>query len=147
MQACGLKPDTEAYTHLSNALVKTVEFVAGAVSMDTLPARKLQEAVFIGRSNVGKSSLLNMICNRKDLAYVSKQPGKTQQFNYFTVNDKTKSSFYFVDIPGVGYAKVSQEQRGKWVQFFEVRSNSGRESCRARFKQAWCFIPAARLKD
>jgi GTP-binding protein EngB required for normal cell division len=49
------------------------------------------------------------VCNRKDLAYVSKRPGKTQQFNYFLVNDKTKSAFYMVDVPGVGYAKVGRE--------------------------------------
>lgn len=52
------------------------------------------------RSNVGKSSLLNMVCNRKDLAYVSKRPGKTQQFNYFVVNENTRNAFYLVDIPG-----------------------------------------------
>jgi GTP-binding protein len=68
---------------------------------------------------VGKSSLLNMVCNRKDLAYVSKRPGKTQQFNYFLVNNRTRNAFYLVDIPGVGYARVSVDQKDKWAMFFE----------------------------
>ena len=106
MREAGLHPDTDSYQHLGNTLVRSVDFIAGAVSMDTLPTRTLPEVCFIGRSNVGKSSLLNMVCNRKDLAYVSKRPGKTQQFNYFIVNDKSKSTFYMVDVPGVGYAKV-----------------------------------------
>jgi GTP-binding protein EngB required for normal cell division len=96
------------------------------------------EVCFIGRSNVGKSSLINMIFNRKALAYTSKRPGKTQQFNFFTVNDipdkekeikygddiagqtgKTKDddSFYIVDLPGFGYAKVPEEQKQKWMTF------------------------------
>ena len=92
------------------------------------------EAVFIGQSNVGKSSLINMITNRKSLAYTSKRPGKTQQFNYFAVNDKmnrekeikygdiipgTKDndSFYIVDVPGYGYARVPEHQKVQWIEF------------------------------
>merc|ERR1711933_585025 len=88
----------------------------------------------IGRSNVGKSSLVNMVTNRKSLAYTSKTPGKTQQFNYFAVNDKAErlrevkygdkldgekdlDSFYIVDLPGFGFAKVPEEQRNKWSSF------------------------------
>lgn len=92
------------------------------------------EAVFIGRSNVGKSSLVNMVTNRKSLAYTSKRPGKTQQFNFFAVNDKPgrekeikygdvvegekdADSFYMVDLPGFGYAKVPEKQRQEWRDF------------------------------
>ena len=113
------------YESLSNALVRRVNFVTGAVSMATLPPPDRGECAFIGRSNVGKSSLVNMLCNRKALAFTSKRPGKTQQFNYFAVNDKPEivrelkygdevggkrdeDSFYIVDPPGYGFAKVSE---------------------------------------
>jgi ribosome biogenesis GTP-binding protein YsxC/EngB len=86
------------------------------------------------RSNVGKSSLINMITNRKSLAYTSKTPGKTQQFNFFAVNDKPgrekeikygdeiigekdRDSFYLVDLPGFGFAKVPEAQRKQWASF------------------------------
>jgi len=126
--------DDLVYEALSNALVRRVLFVTGAVDMGGLPPPDRGEAVFIGRSNVGKSSLVNMITNRKSLAYTSKTPGKTQQFNFFTVNDKPgrekefrygdtvegekdDDSFYLVDLPGFGYAKVPDEQKNKWVAF------------------------------
>ena len=79
--------DDRVYELLSNALVRRVLFVTGAVNMDGCPSPDRGEAAFIGRSNVGKSSLVNMITNRKSLAYISKRPGKTQQFNFFAVND------------------------------------------------------------
>mmetsp|Transcript_7262 Transcript_7262/g.10844 ORF Transcript_7262/g.10844 Transcript_7262/m.10844 type:complete len:573 (-) Transcript_7262:266-1984(-) len=124
----------DVYECLSNALVRRTQFVTGAVSMAGLPNADRGEAAFIGRSNVGKSSLVNMITNRKSLAYTSKTPGKTQQFNYFAVNDKPelgreirygdvvdgekdKDSFYIVDLPGFGYAEVSAEQRQDWKEF------------------------------
>lgn len=86
------------------------------------------------RSNVGKSSLVNMVTNRKSLAFTSKRPGKTQQFNFFSVNDKPgkekeirygdkikgepdRDSFYIVDLPGFGFAKVPDEQRKEWADF------------------------------
>lgn len=125
------------YEALSNALVRRVNFVTGAISMDKCPQSDGRgEAAFIGRSNVGKSSLVNMILNRKSLAYTSKRPGKTQQFNYFTVNDKVgiekelkygddvpgrkdMDSFYIVDVPGFGYAKVPEKQKQEWLQFMK----------------------------
>ena len=76
------------YELLSNALVRRVIFITGAVDMGGLPPADRGEAAFVGRSNVGKSSLVNMVTNRKSLAYTSKRPGKTQQFNFFAVNDK-----------------------------------------------------------
>lgn len=110
--------DDETYEALSNALVRRTLFITGAVSMEGCPEADRGEAVFIGRSNVGKSSLVNMVTNRKSLAYTSKRPGKTQQFNYFAVNDKPgkekevkygdyvpgdkdPDSFYMVDVPGM----------------------------------------------
>ena len=122
------------YELVSNALVRRVLFVTGAVNMDGCPPTDRGEVAFIGRSNVGKSSLINMICSRKALAYTSKRPGKTQQFNFFTVNDKPgrekeikygdavkgekdPDSFYIVDLPGFGYAKVPEKQRQQWSDF------------------------------
>ena len=124
------------YEALSNALVRRTLFITGAVALSGCPAADRGEAAFIGRSNVGKSSLVNMITNRKSLAYTSKRPGKTQQFNFFAVNDKPErereikygdeikgekdpDSFYIVDLPGFGFAKVPQQQRQEWSDFFE----------------------------
>lgn len=126
--------DDLVFEALSNALVRRVLFVTGAVSMAGCPPADRGEAVFIGRSNVGKSSLVNMVTNRKSLAYTSKRPGKTQQFNYFAVNDKPGrekeirygdtvegekdlDSFYIVDLPGFGFAKVPDQQRKEWADF------------------------------
>ncbi len=75
------------------------------------------EYVFIGRSNVGKSSLINMLCNKQKLAKTSGSPGKTQMINHFTIEsvaDKKKTQWYIVDLPGYGFAKVSQQQRKHW---------------------------------
>ncbi|PXF44519.1 putative GTP-binding protein EngB [Gracilariopsis chorda] len=113
-----VKPDNETFEFLANAAVRQVRFVKGAVSMDTLPEPLGAEVAFVGRSNVGKSSLVNMICNRKALAYVSGRPGKTQQFNYFLVNERSpETQFYLVDLPGVGYAKVPIPVKEEWLRF------------------------------
>jgi len=126
--------DDSIYEALSNCLVRRVLFITGAVDMKGLPPPDRGEAAFIGRSNVGKSSLINMVTNRKSLAYTSNTPGKTQQFNFFTVNDKPgrekeirygdevggkpdDDSFYLVDLPGFGFAKVPDEQKKKWASF------------------------------
>ncbi|CBJ27669.1 YihA4, YihA/EngB-like GTPase [Ectocarpus siliculosus] len=119
MAAAGVDGDDETYEWLANAAVRGVDFVKGAVSMATLPKEPvLPEAAFIGRSNVGKSSLINMVCNRKALAFTSKRPGKTQQFNYFLMNNNTENAFYLVDLPGMGYAKVPEKQRKEWSTLF-----------------------------
>lgn len=116
----GGAPNNETFEFLANATVKQVDFVTGAVSMSTLPEPLAAEVAFAGRSNVGKSSLVNMLCNRKALAYVSGRPGKTQQFNYFLVNGKDlESQFYIVDMPGVGYAKVPKPLQKAWMKFME----------------------------
>lgn len=85
-------------------------FVISAYRLDQLPADELPEIAFAGRSNVGKSSLLNTLLNRKQLAKVSSRPGKTTGLNFFLV----QQSMYFVDLPGYGYAKVGKEQRFSW---------------------------------
>jgi GTP-binding protein len=120
MRASNVELNDETFEFLANAAVRQVDFVTGAVSMDTLPEPLIAEVAFVGRSNVGKSSLVNMICNRKALAYVSGRPGKTQQFNYFVVNSREKqSAFYLVDLPGVGYAKVPRAVQDEWLMFMD----------------------------
>jgi GTP-binding protein len=96
-------------------MLDTATFVIGAAQWDQLPADNRPEIAFVGRSNVGKSSLLNALLHRKNLAYTSKTPGKTQQLNYFLIDDR----FYAVDLPGYGYAKAPRSVRAEWAQFQE----------------------------
>ncbi|NGP87608.1 ribosome biogenesis GTP-binding protein YihA/YsxC [Fodinibius halophilus] len=86
------------------------EFVTSAPSLDVCPKPYYPEICFAGRSNVGKSSLINALVNHKGLARTSNRPGKTQQMNYYQVDDK----MYLVDLPGFGYAKVSKKERERW---------------------------------
>lgn len=90
--------------------IASVDFVGGYTKLSQMPEDRFPEAAFIGRSNVGKSSLINRLLQRKNLARTSGTPGKTQQINFFLVNGR----FYVVDLPGFGYAKVSKTQRAKW---------------------------------
>lgn len=92
-----------------------VEFKGSFPSIETLPKKDLPEFAFIGRSNVGKSSLINMICDHKDLAKTSSKPGKTQHIVRFSVDNK----WFLVDLPGYGYAKVSKESREKFGQLIQ----------------------------
>lgn len=96
-------------------VIKSVnlETVCGITSR--LPENTLSEFAFAGKSNVGKSSLINGLMNRKSYARTSAQPGKTQTINYYNIN----SQLYFVDLPGYGYAKVSQEIKAKWGKMIE----------------------------
>ncbi len=87
------------------------DFVLGATQPVHFPKSALPEIAFIGRSNVGKSSLLNSIVRRKNLAHVSGTPGKTQQINFFTIN----GIWMFADLPGFGYAKASKQERKQWA--------------------------------
>ena len=87
--------------------INKVSFEKSSSDNENCPKTKLFEVAFIGRSNVGKSSILNMLLNRKSIAKVSKTPGKTKLMNYFLVNDK----LYFVDLPGYGYAKLSKKNK------------------------------------
>lgn len=90
-------------------------FIKGVVAWDQLPRDGRPEVAFVGRSNVGKSSLLNALLKTKKLAYTSKKPGKTTEFNFFLIDER----FYFVDLPGYGYARVSKKQREKWAAMIE----------------------------
>ena len=90
-----------------------LETVCGVTSK--LPQHDKIEMAFWGRSNVGKSSLLNTLWNRKSMARISAQPGKTQTINFYNINDQ----LYFVDLPGYGYAKVSLEAKAKWGKMIE----------------------------
>ena len=103
--------------------IKTATYLISSPSVDQCPAGDKPEYAFIGRSNVGKSSLINMICSNQKLAKTSASPGKTQLINHFLINSedaKGKSStWYLVDLPGYGYAKVAQGQRKQWVKMIE----------------------------
>ena len=88
------------------------QFVGSFYKLVQLPKDNLPQIAFAGRSNVGKSSLLNKLTGRKKLAKVSNTPGKTRSLNFYLVNDK----FYFVDLPGYGYAKVSKTERASWAE-------------------------------
>lgn len=92
-----------------------VEFLISAAAPKDFPKNRLPEIAFAGKSNVGKSSVINRILNRKNFARVGEKPGKTIHVNYFTV-DKT---CYFVDLPGYGYAKVSQAEKDRWGKLME----------------------------
>ncbi len=91
----------------------SLETVIGVTS--PIPKNQLIEIAFAGKSNVGKSSLINALMNRKSLARISAQPGKTQTINFYNVNHQ----LYFVDLPGYGYAKVSLEEKEKWGKMVE----------------------------
>ena len=91
----------------------SLETVCGITSK--LPDNKLLEVAFAGKSNVGKSSLINALMNRKSLARTSAQPGKTQTINFYNINDQ----MYFVDLPGYGYARVSEQEKAKWGKMIE----------------------------
>ncbi|WP_026906354.1 ribosome biogenesis GTP-binding protein YihA/YsxC [Paucisalibacillus globulus] len=95
--------------------VTNAEIVISAVSKKQYPNDQLPEIALAGRSNVGKSSFINKLINRKALARTSSKPGKTQTLNFYRIND----AFYFVDVPGYGYAKVSKTEREKWGKMME----------------------------
>ena len=109
------------------------EYVTSAVSKKTCPEERLPEIVFVGRSNVGKSSLINSLTNRKSLARTSGTPGKTQTINFFRVEFSsnhqplTTNHFYLVDLPGYGYAKTSKTNRKLWAKFIDEYLSSDRD--------------------
>lgn len=100
------------------------DYVTSAVRSSQYPTEILPEIVFIGRSNVGKSSLINSLCNRKNLAHTSQTPGKTQTINFYKATLKISEppalkNFYLVDLPGYGYAKTSKTNRSVWAKFID----------------------------
>ncbi|MBL0331368.1 MAG: YihA family ribosome biogenesis GTP-binding protein [Chlorobiota bacterium] len=101
-------------------LIKSTDFILSAAKPSQFPNTPLPEIAFSGRSNVGKSTLLNLLTNRKSLAKTSGTPGKTQQINFFRINN----NLHFVDLPGYGYAKVSKTDREDWKKLIESYFNS-----------------------
>ncbi|HMV14697.1 MAG: YihA family ribosome biogenesis GTP-binding protein [Chitinophagales bacterium] len=98
-------------------MIQSAKFIGAFPKTDDCPTTNLSEFAFIGRSNVGKSSLINLLTNRKDLAKVSKTPGKTQTINFFLIDE----SWYLVDLPGYGYARVSKSTRevfSKMIKYY-----------------------------
>lgn len=96
-------------------LIKNAEFITSAVGISSLPEAIHPEFMFCGRSNVGKSSFINMVTNRKKLARTSSNPGKTQTLNFFMINN----SFYFVDVPGYGFANVAKSIKAQFGKMIE----------------------------
>lgn len=101
-------------------VIKSLELETVCGITSKFPENDKLEMAFWGRSNVGKSSLINALMNRKSFARISSQPGKTQTVNYYNVND----IFYLVDLPGYGYAKVSKEVAAKWMKMIERYLNT-----------------------
>jgi len=95
--------------------ISSAEFVLGVANLRQLPRDGMREVAFLGRSNVGKSSLINKLCGRKALARSSSEPGKTRELNYYLINKQ----FYFVDLPGYGYAKLPEQIRSSWGKLIE----------------------------
>lgn len=104
-------------------IVKNPKFEISAVSKKQYPKENIPEIVLVGKSNVGKSSFVNTMINRKNLARTSNVPGKTRQINFYNIDDK----FYFVDLPGYGYSKMSKQEKvisGKYIEdYLEEREN------------------------
>src|SRR5664279_2089692 len=105
--------------------IKQAEYIISSPSFEKCPAPDKPEYAFIGRSNVGKSSLINMLCNNEKLAKTSNAPGKTQLINHFEIRSVPKAGeynetkWYLVDLPGYGFAKISQSSRRRWEQMIE----------------------------
>ncbi|MES2432118.1 MAG: ribosome biogenesis GTP-binding protein YihA/YsxC [Bacteroidota bacterium] len=95
--------------------IKSAKYLISSPDFEKCPKPDMPEYAFIGRSNVGKSSLINMLCNNEKLAKTSSAPGKTQMINHFIINYE----WYLVDLPGYGFAKVSQTSRRRWEQMIE----------------------------
>lgn len=105
--------------------IKKAQYITSSPSFEICPVPDRPEYAFIGRSNVGKSSLINMLCNNEKLAKTSNSPGKTQLINHFEIGSVAKAGehaetkWYLVDLPGYGFAKISQSSRRRWEQMIE----------------------------
>lgn len=102
--------------------LNNVSFLISAARSSDFPGNRLPEIAFAGKSNVGKSSVINRLLNRKNFARVGEKPGKTIHVNYFTIDN----CCYFVDLPGYGYAKVSQKEKDRWGRLMEEYFAAGR---------------------
>ncbi|MCC3869067.1 ribosome biogenesis GTP-binding protein YihA/YsxC [Terrisporobacter mayombei] len=105
--------------------IRSSEIVVSAIKKDQYPAEGLPEIALVGRSNVGKSSATNALLNRRNFARTSQTPGKTRTINFYKINDE----FYFVDLPGYGYAKVSKSEKDKWGVIMERYLQDRQELC------------------
>jgi GTP-binding protein len=99
---------------------KSQDFLKSVYNVSQLPNEKIPEIILCGRSNVGKSSFINSIYNRKELAKISSTPGKTRSINYYLINEK----YYIVDLPGFGYAKISKKEREFWCNLIKDYLNT-----------------------
>jgi len=99
--------------------IKEAKYIISSPEVEKCPRPDRPEYAFIGRSNVGKSSLINMLCNKKELAKISSAPGKTQLINHFEITSGKNKSWYLVDLPGYGFAVISQKQRKKWERMID----------------------------
>ena len=108
--------------------IKNAEFIISAVSPKQYPTDNLPQVVLVGKSNVGKSSFINTMLNRKKLAKTSSQPGKTRLINFYKIYEETKN-FYFVDLPGYGYSKMSKEQQIQVGNFIEEYLQKCKDIC------------------
>lgn len=114
-----------SYCILHTMHIKKAEYIVSSPSVEKCPPADKPEYAFIGRSNVGKSSLINMLCNNEKLAKTSNSPGKTQMINHFEISSVPKAGeyaetkWYLVDLPGYGFAKTSQSSRRRWEQMIE----------------------------
>ena len=97
-------------------IIRSAKFLMSNVDINQCPKATIPEYAFIGRSNVGKSSLINMLCERKALAKTSGTPGKTRMINHFVINE----NWYLVDLPGYGYAKISKKDRAAWKKMIQT---------------------------
>ena len=104
-------------------IIRKAEFLISAVKKEQYPNTEVPEIAFAGKSNVGKSSMINALVNRRNLAKTSSQPGKTQTLNFYNINDE----FNFVDLPGYGYAKVSKAEQAKWADMIDLYLHSRQE--------------------
>ena len=109
-------------TDIAKLHILNAKYLASAVRPDQYPPGEVVEVAFIGRSNVGKSSLINSLCRHRGLALVSGRPGKTQTVNFFSVNAKLEEEqrieWFLVDLPGYGYAKTAKSNKLQWSKFF-----------------------------
>lgn len=112
------------FTHFSNMIIKSAKYIISSPDYNLCPAPDKPEYAFIGRSNVGKSSLINVLCNIQNLAKTSNSPGKTKLINHFVVESMFQSgapvhTWYLTDLPGYGFAKASISERKKWEKMIE----------------------------
>lgn len=113
------RPQTTGFPFLCKMEIIHASYLISSPSVDKCPPPDRPEYAFIGRSNVGKSSLINMLCKKREVAKTSITPGKTQLINHFNVVGSDKQEWYLVDLPGYGFAKVAQSQRKNWKKMIQ----------------------------